>query len=74
MERLSSSYRIHILHVYYILIAASPRAHPVSGSNSGSRLSSIIMGNTLYHMKFKDFFIKNKLTVEILTKAFQILF
>jgi len=34
MELLSFFYRIHILHVYYILIAAAPRAKLVSGCNS----------------------------------------
>ena len=34
MELLSFFYRIHILHVYYILIATAPRAKLVSGCNS----------------------------------------
>jgi len=33
MELLSFFHRIHILHVYYILIAAAPRAKLVSGCN-----------------------------------------
>jgi hypothetical protein len=35
MELLSFFYRIHILHVYYILTAAAPRAKLVSGSSDG---------------------------------------
>jgi len=56
MELLSFFHGIHVLHVYYMLTAAAPRAKLVPASNGGTTLFWSIMGNTLYHMKFKASF------------------